>query len=67
MLLFQKLEKEGCPLPLLARGIVMLNHSHLSRQESDIVFTWLAGDYEVDKVCECLRKLDRPQHGTSGT
>eukprot|EP00971_Amphidinium_carterae_P150467 2982975-Amphidinium_carterae.1 len=35
MLLFQKLEKEGCPLPSLARGIMMLNHAHLSRHDSD--------------------------------
>eukprot|EP00971_Amphidinium_carterae_P288608 5730716-Amphidinium_carterae.1 len=63
-LLFQKLEKEGCPLPPLARGIVMLNHAHLSRHDSDVVFTWLAGAYEADKVRDCLRKLDRPQHGT---
>eukprot|EP00971_Amphidinium_carterae_P054280 1069277-Amphidinium_carterae.2 len=66
-LLFQKLAKEGCPLHPLARGIVMLNHAHLRRHDSDFVFTWLVADYEADKVCDCLCKLDRPQHGTSGT
>eukprot|EP00971_Amphidinium_carterae_P132038 2615470-Amphidinium_carterae.1 len=41
---FQKLDKAGCPLADLAKGMVLLRHANLTKQEADNVYMWLAGD-----------------------
>eukprot|EP00971_Amphidinium_carterae_P125652 2489114-Amphidinium_carterae.1 len=66
---FQKLDKAGCPLADLAKGMVLLRHANLTKQEADAVYMWLAGDFSMEQVCTCLRRLDRPHqaHGPSSS
>eukprot|EP00971_Amphidinium_carterae_P090995 1801060-Amphidinium_carterae.1 len=66
--MLRELAVAGLELPDLARGLVMLRDSGLSRSEMDTVYNWAQGDFTFGRVVEMLRNLDRiPQTATMAT
>ena len=53
-----ELDKLGCVLPMLARGIIMLLHARLNERALQDVRTWTGGVYDEKKVLQALTKLD---------
>eukprot|EP00971_Amphidinium_carterae_P147420 2921305-Amphidinium_carterae.1 len=66
--MLRELAVAGLELPDLARGLVMLRDSGLSRNEMDTLYNWAQGDFTYNRVVEMLRNLDRiPQTATMAT
>eukprot|EP00971_Amphidinium_carterae_P209517 4156228-Amphidinium_carterae.1 len=63
--LFKELERSGCPLADVAKGLILYRDAGLSRADQDTVHYWLKGDYELAQVLEALRRLERPMSSTT--
>eukprot|EP00971_Amphidinium_carterae_P333956 6469003-Amphidinium_carterae.1 len=59
------LDKAGCPLSDVARGLILLRDAMLTTREQDNVQFWTQGSFELSVVRDALRKLDRPSLGAS--
>eukprot|EP00971_Amphidinium_carterae_P126262 2501263-Amphidinium_carterae.1 len=65
MTLFKDLERCGCPIADVAKGLILYRDCGLSKSDQDSLHCWLKGDYALPNVVEAVRKLERPSatHG----
>ena len=63
--LFKELERAGCSLPDVCKGLILCRDASLPKADVDAVHYWLKGDYQLSAVLEAVRRLDRPM--TSGS
>eukprot|EP00971_Amphidinium_carterae_P256455 5091905-Amphidinium_carterae.1 len=62
MTLFKDLERSGCPMAEVAKGLILYRDCGLSKSDQDSLHCWLKGDYALPTVVDAVRKLERP-HG----
>eukprot|EP00971_Amphidinium_carterae_P000363 7864-Amphidinium_carterae.3 len=67
MTLFKDLERCGCPLADVAKGLILYRDCGLTRSDQDSLHCWLKGDYAVANVVDAVRKLERPSATASQT
>eukprot|EP00971_Amphidinium_carterae_P236416 4691918-Amphidinium_carterae.1 len=65
MTLFKELERSGCPLAEVAKGLILYRDCGLSKSDQHSLHCWLKGDYSLQTVVDAVRKLERPST-TSG-
>jgi len=53
-----ELSREGCELPEMARGLILLKHARLQERDHEDMRTWLCGNYHYDAVLKALHKLE---------
>eukprot|EP00971_Amphidinium_carterae_P147531 2923798-Amphidinium_carterae.1 len=64
--LLRELERCGCDLPSVARGLILFRDASLSSAQQETAHYWLKNEYDLDAVVEVLRKLERPRVGQEG-
>eukprot|EP00971_Amphidinium_carterae_P269784 5352130-Amphidinium_carterae.1 len=66
MQLLRELDRCGCSLPGVARGLILFRDIMLTSAQQETAHYWLKNNYELDDVVEVLRKLERPKVGNEG-
>ena len=62
---FVELEREGCALPSLAKGLIVMKLARLRERAQEDMRTWLAGDYSWQAVTRGLHRLESHLQGKS--
>eukprot|EP00971_Amphidinium_carterae_P047426 934398-Amphidinium_carterae.1 len=52
------LDREGCVLPPMARGLVMVQQARFGDRQADDLRTWTEGHFELHPVTKALIKCD---------